>query len=287
MEKEFGGYWIATRPATPSRNTWPPGTSYTAPAVRSSRRTHNVSTAPILLIGAGGHATACIDVIEQHGGFTVAGLTGSRAEVGTTVLGYPVLGTEEDLPALIARFAAALVVVGQIETANARMRLFARLVNLNCWMPTIVSPRAYVSVHAAVGAGTIVMHGATVNARASVGRNCIINSMALIEHNANVADHCHIATAAVLNGDVTVGAATFVGSQSSIRQGVRIGERCVIGMGQQVRTDCESGTTVPARHNHESSIIAVARPDSKNGPKPPSSQNGPISPEENEYHLPG
>lgn len=206
-----------------------------------------MSAEGILLVGAGGHAISCIDVIEQHGEFTVTGLTGSRAEVGNSVLGYPVLGTDDELPALVSQYSAALVAVGQIETADVRMRLFEQLMRLGCRIPTIVSPRAYVSAHAVLGAGTIVMHGAIVNARASIGRNCIINSMALVEHDAIVADHCHIATAAVLNGDVRVGAATFVGSQSSIRQGVRIGERCVIGMGQQVRIDCKSGSTVPAK----------------------------------------
>jgi sugar O-acyltransferase (sialic acid O-acetyltransferase NeuD family) len=201
----------------------------------------------LLLVGAGGHAVSCIDVIEQHGEFKIAGLIGSASEIGSTVLGYRVLGTDEELPSLAARYGTALIAVGQIKTPDTRVRLFAQLTGTGCRLATIVSPRAYVSAHAALGVGSIVMHGAVINARASVGRNCIVNSMALIEHDAVVSDHCHIATAAVLNGGVTVGAGTFVGSQSSIRQGVTVGERCVIGMGQQVLADCVSGTSIPPR----------------------------------------
>jgi sugar O-acyltransferase (sialic acid O-acetyltransferase NeuD family) len=201
----------------------------------------------LLLVGAGGHAISCIDVIEQHGEFKIAGLIGSASEIGSTVLGYRVLGTDEELPSLAARYGTALIVVGQIKTPDTRVRLFSQLTEIGCRLATIVSPRAYVSAHAALGAGSIVMHGAVINARASVGRNCIVNSMALVEHDAVVSDHCHIATAAVLNGAVTVGAGTFVGSQSSIRQGVTVGERCVIGMGQQVLADCLSGTSMPPR----------------------------------------
>ena len=197
---------------------------------------------PIFLVGAGGHAAACIDVIEQQGAFTVAGLTGSSAEVGTQVLGYPVLGTDELLPDLVARYGHALVAVGHIKSAEPRTRLFEKLLGMGCRMPVVVSPRAYVSAHATVGAGTIVMHGAVVNARASVGRNCILNSLSLVEHDAAIADHCHIATAAAVNGAVTIGAGTFIGSHSTVRQEVRIGERCVIGMGQHVVADCEAGT---------------------------------------------
>jgi sugar O-acyltransferase (sialic acid O-acetyltransferase NeuD family) len=201
---------------------------------------------PILLIGAGGHAAACIDVIESQGHYAVAGLIGMASEVGGDVLGYPVLGADTDLPALAARFGHALVAVGHIKTAEPRMRIFERLLELNCATPSIVSPRANVSRHARVGAGTIVMHGAIVNARAVIGRNCILNSQSLIEHDAQVADHCHVATAAAVNGAVTIGAGSFVGSQSSIRQGVRIGARCIIGMGERVLRDCADGTTLPA-----------------------------------------
>lgn len=205
-----------------------------------------MSATPILLIGAGGHAAACIDVIEQHGGYRVAGLIGMSSEVGTKVLGYEVLGTDAELPALASRFGHALVVIGHIKTAEPRIRAFERLRELGCELPDIVSPRAWVSPHAVLGAGTIVMHGAIVNARASVGRNCILNSQSLIEHDAEVADHCHIATGAIVNGAVRIGTATFVGSQSSIRQEVRVGARCIIGMGERVLADCADGTTLPA-----------------------------------------
>jgi sugar O-acyltransferase (sialic acid O-acetyltransferase NeuD family) len=204
-----------------------------------------VSEAVILLIGAGGHARACIDVIEQASGFGVGGLVGLADQVGDRVLGYPVLGTDADLATLRAEFAHALVVVGQIKSPEPRTGLFDRLRTLAYTLPVIVSPHAHVSRHARLGAGTIVMHGAVVNASAIVGCNCIINSQALVEHDAVIGDHCHIATAAAINSGVRVAAGSFVGSNSCVRQGVRIGERCIIGMGQRVLADCAAGTQLP------------------------------------------
>jgi sugar O-acyltransferase (sialic acid O-acetyltransferase NeuD family) len=200
----------------------------------------------ILLVGAGGHARACIDVIEQEGRFTVGGLVGLSGEVGTRILGYTVLGTDEDLAALRHDHPAVLITVGQIKTPNPRMRLFGLLERFGYALPVIVSPRAYVSAHATVGAGSIVMHGAVVNAGAGVGRNCIINSQSLVEHDVVIADHCHIATASAINSGVRVGEGTFIGSGTSVRQGLTIGERCVIGMGQRVLADCEPGARMPA-----------------------------------------
>lgn len=200
----------------------------------------------ILLLGAGGHARACIDVIEQEGRFAVGGLMGLHHEVGTQILGYPVLGTDADLPAMLGDYAHALITVGQIKTPDLRMRLFDLLLQNDCEMPVIVSPHAYVSPHATLGAGTIVMHGAIVNACAAVGRNCIINSQSLVEHDVVIADHCHIATAAAINSGVQIGVGTFIGSNSCVRQCIKIGERSLIGMGQRVLADCQPGTHIPA-----------------------------------------
>ncbi len=200
----------------------------------------------ILLVGAGGHARACIDVIEREGRFAVSGLIGLASEVGSTVLGYPVLGSDEDLPVLTERFGHALVAVGQIKTSAERERIFARLMELGCALPTIVSPLGYVSRHAQVGSGTIVMHGAIVNAAAAVGQNCILNSHSLVEHDAVIGDHCHVSTNAAVNSGVQVGRGTFIGSGSSVRQGLAIGAHCVIGMGQRVLANCVDGQRIPS-----------------------------------------
>lgn len=204
-----------------------------------------MSAEPILLLGAGGHARACIDVLEQHGQFRIAGLIGVHEEVGREVLGYRVLGTDGDLPRFRQQYPYALVAVGQIKTPQPRIRLFELAQALGWQMPSIVSPHAHVSRYASVAGGTIVMHGAIVNAGAAIGRNCILNSHSLVEHDASVADHCHVATAAAINSGVHVGAGSFVGSNSCVRQGIRIGERCVIGMGQRVLKDCPTATHLP------------------------------------------
>jgi sugar O-acyltransferase (sialic acid O-acetyltransferase NeuD family) len=200
----------------------------------------------ILLVGAGGHARACIDVIEQEGRYKIGGLVGLPHEVGSRVLNYPVLGTDEDLESLLEANTFALVTVGQIKSPEPRIQLFQLLERLAYTSPVIVSPRAHVSPHAIVAAGTIVMHGAIVNAGAAVGRNCILNSQSLVEHDTIIGDHCHISTAAVINSGVRIAGGTFIGSNASVRQGVRIGERCVIGMGQSVLKDCDHGVQQPA-----------------------------------------
>ncbi|MBS0418957.1 MAG: acetyltransferase [Proteobacteria bacterium] len=204
-----------------------------------------MSSRSILLLGAGGHARACVDVIEQEGRFEIGGFIGLPEQVGERMLGYPVLGVDADLPRLQREHPNALVAVGQIKSPQARERLFELALEIGFRMPLVVSPFAHLSRHAVAGEGTIVMHGAIVNAGATVGRNCIINSMALVEHDCVVADHCHISTAAAINSGVHIGRGTFLGSNACVRQGICIGERCVIGMGQRVLKDCPAGAQLP------------------------------------------
>lgn len=189
----------------------------------------------LILIGAGGHAHACIDVIEQHGQYQIAGLVGMPEEMHTQHLGYSVIATDGDLPQLAKEYQYTCITVGQIQSPESRIRLYQQATTLGFQLPVVIAPTAYVSRHASVGLGSIVMHGAIVNAGARVGNNCIINTRSLLEHDATVEDHCHISTGTIVNGDVYIGAGSFVGSGSIIKEGVTLGKGCMVGMGLSVR----------------------------------------------------
>lgn len=203
-----------------------------------------MSKPSLVLIGGGGHAQACIDVIEQEGKFQIVGLVDRIEKFGSEQLGYRVIAADHSLLQLARDHRHALVVIGQIKSPEQRIRLFEAARAAGFEFPSIISPHAYVSRHAEIGAGSIVMHGAIVNAAAEVGRNCIVNSRALIEHGATVQDHCHVATGATLNGDVCVGTGSFIGSGSTVKEGVSLGERCFVGMGLCVRHDHADGAFV-------------------------------------------
>jgi len=194
-----------------------------------------MSKPSVILIGAGGHAHACIDVIEQHGQYQIAGLVGMQEEMHTQHLGYAVIATDAELPRLAREYQYAVITVGQIDSPDKRISLYQRAIELGFSLPDIIAPTAHISAHATVGAGTIVMHGAIVNAGARVGENCIINTRALVEHDVVVQDHCHISTGAILNGSVCIGAGSFVGSGCVIKDGITLGKSCLIGMGLCVR----------------------------------------------------
>jgi len=193
-----------------------------------------MSKPEIILVGAGGHAHACIDVIEQQGVYRIAGLVGMPHELGERHLGYEVIGSDEDLSSLAAQYRYAIVTVGQIKSPDIRIRLFQQLTDCGFILPVIVSPRAYLSRHATVGAGSIIMHDALVNAGAQIGMNCIINTKALVEHDAVVGNHCHVSTGSIVNGATIIREKTFIGSNAMISNNIEVGDGQIVGGGVTV-----------------------------------------------------
>jgi sugar O-acyltransferase (sialic acid O-acetyltransferase NeuD family) len=198
----------------------------------------------LLIVGAGGHTRSCIDVIHASNRFTIQGLIGLGDQVGQTVLGYKVIGSDNDLALFRSDCEFAFIGIGQIKTASVRQNIFSNLRDLGYTFPTFVSSRAYVSPFASLSAGTIVMPGGIIGPGAKVGENCIINSQALIEHDAVVGDHCHISTGARINGRVTIDGGSFIGSGSILREGVKVGKNSLVGAGQTVLKDVPANSIV-------------------------------------------
>ncbi|SFV53848.1 4-amino-6-deoxy-N-Acetyl-D-hexosaminyl-(Lipid carrier) acetyltrasferase [hydrothermal vent metagenome] len=172
----------------------------------------------ILLVGGGGHCKSVIDVIEEEGKYKIAGIVDKKELIGQKVLGYEIIGCDDDLEELFQKYQYAVVTVGQIKSNHVRVKLFNTLKEIGYKLPIIVSPLAYVSKYAMVQDGTVILHYALVNADAKIGVNCIINTKSLIEHDVRIEDHCHISTATVINGGVIVKSDSFVGSNSTTKE---------------------------------------------------------------------
>lgn len=202
----------------------------------------------LIAVGGGGHCRACIDVLDAQKAFSLVGIVLQRGDPRKEILGFPVLGFDENLPDLIGRISNVLIAVGQIETASVRIKLYENLLSLNASFPIIKSDLAYCSRYSEVGAGSILMHGCIINSGAQIGRNCIVNSQALIEHDAKISDHCHISTGAKINGDVSIGEGAFIGSGCVVKEGVSIGSGAVIGAGLRVMKDIPDRAIIKANH---------------------------------------
>ena len=188
----------------------------------------------IVLIGAGGHAKSCIEVIESTGEYSIAQVVGQETDLGLHILGHEVRHTDADLVNLKEKYDFALIGIGQIHNPETRIKLFSTLSEIGFKLPIIISKTATVSQFAQIGKGSIVMHGAILNADCVIGENVILNSSSLIEHDAKIGDHCHVATRVTVNGGTKIGKRTFLGSGTVVRNGIEIGDNSFVGMGSVV-----------------------------------------------------
>lgn len=177
----------------------------------------------IVLIGGGGHCQSVIDVIELENKYEIIGIVDTKENIGKDVLGYKVIGCDDDLETIFETSKNACITVGHVKSNELRKKLCNKVKKIGFELPTIISPLAYISKHASVDKGTVIMHHALINANAKIGKNCIINTKALIEHDVVVEDNCHISTASVLNGGVVVKENSFFGSNATSKQGVEVG----------------------------------------------------------------
>lgn len=191
----------------------------------------------VLIIGAGGHATSCIEVIEAEDKKEIVGLIGTPAEIGKKLLGYEVLGSEKDFVALLELTSNLILGIGQIKSPNLRIEIKEKYIKNGFTFESVISPTAQISKHAVIGAGTVIMHRVVINAGVKIGDYSIINTGSIIEHDSKIGNFSHISSGVISNGETSIGDYSFVGSGTIIMEQIKIGDNCIIGMGQQVRHD--------------------------------------------------
>jgi sugar O-acyltransferase (sialic acid O-acetyltransferase NeuD family) len=196
----------------------------------------------IILVGGGGHAKACLDVIESDSFWHLKGYLDVKQTLSDTY-GLAYLGSDAEASKFVQE-AQFLITVGQLGFSPIREKLYNELKKLNAEFAIVKAINSIISKKSIIGCGTIVMHGAILQADTSVGENCIINDRVLIEHGSIIGNHCHISTGVIINGEVRIGNGVFIGSGSVLRNGITIGDNCVIGMGSVVTKSISHGLTV-------------------------------------------
>jgi UDP-perosamine 4-acetyltransferase len=186
----------------------------------------------VVVVGTGGHAAVCIDLLLQSGLEVVGAVTAAPSDRRLQV---PVLGGDEELPGLIADGVDhAFVAIGD----NAvRQRVTAEVRALGFSMVNAVSSAAHLSPSVTLGCGVAVMAGAVVNAYTTLGDGVILNTGATVDHDCVLEQFVHIAPGCHLAGTVHAAEGVFVGIGSSVIPGCRLGRWSYLGAGSVVIED--------------------------------------------------
>lgn len=199
----------------------------------------------VVVLGAGGHARVCLDLLLQSTELEVVGCLGTPDD---RPLQRPVLGDDDTLPALAdSGVTHAFVAVGD---NSLRAALTARVRELGLGVVNAVSRHAWLAPTAHLGQGVAVMAGAVLNSYARLDDGAILNTGASVDHDCRIGKFAHLAPGVHLAGDCTVGTGALLGVGAVARPGINIGAWAVVGAGAVLVADVGERTTVagnPAR----------------------------------------
>ena len=162
-------------------------------------------TSDVLIFGAGGQASAVVDLVGSLPAYKIVGFVDSTRAVGEVVAGVSVLGAESNLFSLSEARNIKTIFIS-IGDNYQREQVYRRLLSLNSqfMFPKIIHPQAYVSDKASISDAVMVFPGAHIVAGAVLGVGCVVNTGAVVEHDCVLNDWVSIGPSATLAGGVTI-----------------------------------------------------------------------------------
>ncbi len=192
----------------------------------------------ICILGTGGHAASCIDLIESTKKFNIIGVISknNKISLGNKFLDdYDIIGSDDDYKKILKLCNNLALGISFYKNISLREKIFNKFKKIGFNFPTICSPKSYVSKNVKIGEGTQIFHGVTINKNSNVGKNCIINSHSLIEHDVEIGNNTQISTGVIINGGCNINKNSFIGSASVLRENISIKEKSFIKIGSIIK----------------------------------------------------
>ena len=208
------------------------------------------SPSNLIIVGAGGHALSVGDA-ALSAGWTVVGFYSPDGTGPASALA-PVLSSLDPLDLSDTAFALGIGTNHSRETVAQDIRKrFARTE-----IVSVLHAPAWVSSHANVHPGAVILAHASVGPGSTVGRGALLNTGASLDHESSLGDYASLGPGARTGGNVSVGERTMIGIQAGILQGVTVGSDCVVGGHSLVNKDVRRNIVtwgIPAKKLRERS----------------------------------
>jgi sugar O-acyltransferase (sialic acid O-acetyltransferase NeuD family) len=189
----------------------------------------------IVLFGGGTHVTYCIDIIEREKKYNIIGITDPNLHIGTEIMGYKIIGKQEEIKSLIYQFKidAGLITIGDNWTRKIVLDKILSIVPDFEFVST-KHPSVIIGKNVTIGRGTIMMAGCIVSPNASIGQFCFFATGAVLEHDSVMGNFSSLSAGSVTGGKVKIGDFTAITLGVTIFDRIEIGEHTVIGSGSLV-----------------------------------------------------
>lgn len=149
--------------------------------------------------------------------------------IGEEINGVKVVGGLKDLPSFFTEYKNIVLSIGN---SKIREKIYKLAKEIGHSFPCIVNKSAYISPHAAVGEGCVILNNVVIQNGSKVGNATILNPGVEVHHDSSVGSFCCIYTNSVVRTYAKVG------------DGVKIGSNVTTKNESTVNNDIDDGETV-------------------------------------------
>lgn len=142
----------------------------------------------LLIVGAGSYALVAAEIAANMGCFEKISFVDDVAK--TLKNGMPVAGTTRDIKELAEEYGYVIVAIGNPEVRLSFLDKIDK--ETTCQIPSLVSPRAYISPSAKVMRGCIIEPMAVVQSGSVIEEGCIISAGAVVNHESTCCRGVHV-----------------------------------------------------------------------------------------------
>lgn len=174
----------------------------------------------LLLVGAGGFGRVALEhAVEQYD----CAFVDDGPELGTLVNGVAVIGRISDLQRLLDETGYEQLIV-TIGNNKLREELYNKAKAFGYSFPNIICSSAYISPHAQIGCGCVLLNNVVVQNGGRVGDGVLLNPGVEVHNDAFVDDYALIYTNSVVRALAHVGKRVRIGSNVSISNNVNVAD---------------------------------------------------------------
>ena len=178
----------------------------------------------LLLVGAGGFGRVVLEHVREA--YNCAFLDDGEA---TIVDGVQVIGKTCEIAYFYPDYKLLLVTIGN---NTLRERLYKEAASIGFVFPNIIHQTAYISPHAHIGNGCVILNNAVVQNNARCGDGCILNPGVELHHDSSIGSYCLIYTNSVVRSLTTVGNRVWIGSTATVSTSAVVPDDTTIGDGE-------------------------------------------------------
>jgi len=186
---------------------------------------------PLLIIGAGGHASVLVDILRQQRREIIGIVSPILDPTSKVFNGIKHFKNDNDILTFDNQSIILVNGIGSLPGHNLRTVLYSKFKALGYEFQTVVASNAIVSDYAVLEDGVQILTGAIVQTNTRIGANSIINTGAIIEHDCIIGENNHIAPGVTLSGQVITSEHVHIGTGATIIQNVKIGVNSVVAAG--------------------------------------------------------